>query len=60
MADDPTKGAVDGYGRVYGYEDTLRVLDGSILPSALGAKPSKTIAALAERGIAQLIEERGR
>lgn len=60
MADDPTRGVVDGYGRVYGYEDSLRVLDGSIVPSALGANPSKTIAALAERGIAQLIEERDR
>lgn len=60
MADDPTRGVVDGYGRVYGYEESLRVLDGSIIPSALGANPSKTIAALAERGVAQLIEERGR
>ena len=60
MGGDPTRGAVDGYGRVYGYEDSLRVLDGSIVPSALGANPSKTIAALAERGVAQLIEERGR
>ncbi len=60
MGDDPTKGAVDGYGRVYGYEDSLRVLDGSIVPRALGAIPSKTIAALAERGIAQLLEERSR
>ncbi len=58
MSDDPATGAVDQYGRVYGYADSLRVLDGAIVPSALGANPSKTIIALAERGIAQLLEER--
>ncbi len=57
MADDPADGVVDSYGRVYGY-DGLHVLDGSIIPSPLGANPSKTIAALAERGVAQLIADR--
>jgi cholesterol oxidase len=56
MADDPASGVVDDVGRVYGYRG-LRVLDGSIVPTALGVNPSKTIAALAERGVAQLIAE---
>jgi choline dehydrogenase-like flavoprotein len=33
----------------------LYVLDGSIVPTALGVNPSKTIAALAERGIDRLL-----
>jgi cholesterol oxidase len=55
MADDPARGVVDDGGRVYGY-DGLYVLDGSIVPTALGVNPSKTIAALAERGIDRLVE----
>jgi cholesterol oxidase len=57
MADSPDHGVVDQYGRVFGYEDGLRVLDGAIVPTAIGVNPSKTIAALAERGIEQLIEQ---
>ena len=56
MADDPERGVVDDGGRVHGY-DGLHVLDGSIVPTALGVNPSKTIAALAERGAARLTEE---
>lgn len=55
MADDPKLGVVDDAGKVHGYEG-LYVLDGSIVPTALGVNPSKTIAALAERGIERLIE----
>jgi cholesterol oxidase len=44
MADDPAHGVVD---------------DGSIVPTALGVNPSKTIAALAERGVARLIAAGG-
>jgi choline dehydrogenase-like flavoprotein len=33
------------------------VLDGSIVPTALGVNPSKTIAALAERGIDRIVSE---
>jgi cholesterol oxidase len=58
MADDPARGVVDDGGAVYGY-DGLYVLDGSIVPTALGVNPSKTIAALAERGVARLVEELG-
>jgi cholesterol oxidase len=57
MSDDPRAGVVDEHGRVHGY-DGLYVLDGSIVPTALGVNPSKTIAALAERGVEHLIAER--
>src|SRR5439155_9329327 len=56
MANDSAKGVVDDVGRVHGYQG-LRILDGSIVPTALGVNPSKTIAALAERGVAQLVSE---
>jgi cholesterol oxidase len=55
MADDPSRGVVDDLGRVHGHPG-LHVLDGSIVPTALGVNPSKTIAALAERGAARLAE----
>ncbi|HEV7562193.1 MAG TPA: GMC family oxidoreductase [Solirubrobacterales bacterium] len=55
MADDPGAGVVDDAGRVHGYQG-LYVLDGSIVPTALGVNPSKTIAALAERGAAKLVQ----
>jgi cholesterol oxidase len=54
MADDPRNGVVDADGRVFGYPG-LRVLDGSMLPMAIGANPSHTIAAVAERCIERLI-----
>jgi cholesterol oxidase len=55
MADDWSQGVVDDVGRVHGCPG-LHVLDGSIVPTALGVNPSKTIAALAERGAARLVE----
>lgn len=58
MADDPARGVVDDAGKVHGHEG-LYVLDGSIVPTALGVNPSKTIAALAERGVEHLIGELG-
>jgi cholesterol oxidase len=58
MAEDSAHGVVDDAGRVYGYPG-LHVLDGSIVPTALGVNPSKTIAALAERGVARLVESLG-
>jgi cholesterol oxidase len=57
MSDDPATGVVDDAGKVYGY-DGLYVLDGSIVPTSLGVNPSKTIAALAERGVEGLLAER--
>ncbi len=56
IGDDPAAGVVDEFGRVFG-QPGLHVLDGSIVPTALGVNPSKTIAALAERGAAKLVEE---
>ena len=56
MADDPRAGVVDDLGRVHGHPG-LYVLDGSIVPTALGVNPSKTIAALAERGAHRLAQE---
>ncbi|MDX6631681.1 MAG: cholesterol oxidase, partial [Gaiellales bacterium] len=56
MADDAENGVVDDLGRVYNYPG-LHVLDGSIVPTALGLNPSKTIAALAERGAHALAAE---
>lgn len=56
MADDPAAGVVDELGRVHGYPG-LWVLDGSIVPTSLGVNPSKTIAALAERGAQGLVDE---
>jgi cholesterol oxidase len=43
-------GVVDPEGRVFGYPG-LHVLDGASIPTALGANPSHTIAAVAERSI---------
>ncbi len=57
MADRPEDGVVDDAGRVHGYEG-LVVADGSVVPTALGVNPAKTIAALAERS-AELLAERG-
>jgi cholesterol oxidase len=58
MADDAAHGVVDDMGRVHG-QPGLYVLDGSIIPTALGVNPSKTIAALAERAAHRLAEELG-
>ncbi len=57
MSDDPETGVVDEWGAVHGY-DGLYVLDGSIVPTAIGVNPSKTIAALAERGVEHLLAQR--
>ncbi len=43
-------GVVDASGRVFGY-DNLYVMDGAVIPRAIGLNPSRTIAALAERNV---------
>jgi cholesterol oxidase len=56
MGTDPSASVVDHRGEVWGHRN-LYVIDGSIVPEALGANPSRTIAALAERSAAILIGE---
>lgn len=63
MADDAKRGVVDDCGRVFNPDGTgggvhtgLYVLDGSIVPTSLGANPLLTITALAERAISKLLE----
>ena len=46
----------DHRGRVHGY-DGLYVLDGSIVPTALGVNPSLTISALSLRVADKILEE---
>ncbi len=52
MADNRDRGVVDHAGRVFGAEG-LYIVDGSIVPRAIGRNPSRTIAALAERAVKQ-------
>jgi cholesterol oxidase len=47
----PDNGVIDGWHRVFGY-DGLSVVDGSALSANLGANPSLTITAQAERAMA--------
>lgn len=47
-------GVVNANGEVFGYEG-LYVMDGSVVPRALGLNPSRTIAALAERNVKLLL-----
>ncbi len=53
MADSAAQGVVDQRGEVYGYRN-LFVIDGAMVPTALGLNPSRTIAALAEHACAQI------
>lgn len=58
MADSPADGVVDDLGRVHGHPG-LHVIDGSIIPTALGVNPSLTIAAVAERAARALVRHAG-
>jgi cholesterol oxidase len=53
MGRSPEDGVVDHCGRVFGYPN-LHVLDGAIVPEAVGVNPSRTIAALAERAMEEM------
>ena len=53
MAASKSAGVVDHRGRVFGY-DGLYVVDGAVIPRAIGLNPSRTIAAVAEYIAAQL------
>jgi cholesterol oxidase len=54
MGSDAREGVVNHAGEVFNHAN-LYVLDGSIVPSAIGPNPSKTIGALAERGVKHII-----
>lgn len=63
MADSPELGVVDQYGRVYdggdsaesgALHDGLVVLDGAVIPTALGTNPALTIAAVSLRAVENL------
>jgi cholesterol oxidase len=49
------EGVVDSYGAVFGYPG-LYVADGSVMPGPVGANPSLTIAAVADRSAERLLE----
>ncbi|MEZ4239692.1 MAG: GMC family oxidoreductase [Myxococcota bacterium] len=55
MAEDPLDGVVDPNGEAWG-NPNLFVVDGAILPSALGVNPSLTIAAVAEAIADRLVD----
>jgi cholesterol oxidase len=54
MGRNAQEGVVDAHGRVFG-ADGLYVADGSIMPGPVGANPSLTIAAMAERIAAGIV-----
>jgi cholesterol oxidase len=54
MGVSPELGVVDPYGEVFNHE-RLVVADGSVMPGPVGANPSLTIAAFADRAADKLI-----
>jgi len=57
MGETQLDGVVNHAGEVFNYRN-LYVIDGAIVPEALGVNPSRTIAALAERAAEILIAEK--
>ncbi len=57
MGRSAAEGVVDSYGRVFNYPG-LYIADGSVMPGPVGANPSFTIAALADRFATQIVSER--
>jgi cholesterol oxidase len=53
------EGVVDPYGGVFGYPG-LYIADGSVMPGPVGANPSLTIAAVADRFAERLLETKGK
>lgn len=65
MSDDPEDGVVNDLCQAYtGDGKTLHpglfIVDGSVIPTALGVNPLLTISAIAERAMEQLVTSRGR
>lgn len=58
MGRDAREGVVDDHGEVFGHPG-LFVADGAVMPGPVGPNPSLTIAALAERFSARMIERCG-
>jgi len=56
MGRHPGEGVVNEYGQVFGYPG-LSIADGSVLPGPVGANPSLTIAALADRSADWIIDD---
>jgi cholesterol oxidase len=56
MGTSPKDGVVDHKGEVFGYRN-LFVIDGGIIPEAVGVNPSRTIAAIAERANGLIVRE---
>lgn len=56
MATSPKLGVVDHKGEVFGYKN-LFVVDGAMVPKAIGVNPSRTIAALAEHAASEIVRE---
>lgn len=54
MGNSSAQGVVDRKGEVFGYPG-LHVIDGAIFPGAIGVNPSRTIAALAEFCVEQIL-----
>jgi cholesterol oxidase len=59
MGRDESEGVVDDRGEVFGHPG-LHIADGSVMPGPVGANPSLTIAALADRFADHIIEAKGR
>jgi cholesterol oxidase len=57
MGRHPGEGVCDSYGEVFGHPG-LYVADGAVMPGPVGANPSLTIAALADRMSTRLLETR--
>lgn len=57
MGRECTEGVVNPYGEVFHYPD-FYIVDGSIMPGPVGANPSLTIAAIADRCADRIIEKR--
>ncbi|MDH6484158.1 GMC oxidoreductase [Streptomyces sp. SAI-127] len=55
MGRHPGEGVCDDIGEVFGFPG-LHVLDGALLPGAVGANPSLTIAAVADRACDRILE----
>jgi cholesterol oxidase len=55
MGRNDTEGVCDQYGEVYGHPG-MYVLDGALLPGPVGANPSLTIAAVADRAATQMLD----